>query len=156
MVDLEEERSKEIKRAQLLIEYRVQCAEKLYNDALRAVEAEAEVERRDLKKAMLFIIDEKRKRIKEHRDEEAIVSNDFVVAAPQTRNRRRIRGVAAATVAANITDGSLSLEQLLSVNKNGVKTTKRRNHDHILLLLCRAPVQTHSTAHLLLLESIIL
>ncbi|KAI8146906.1 Sds3-like-domain-containing protein [Fennellomyces sp. T-0311] len=134
ITDLEDERTKEISKAQLMMEYRIQCAEKLYSDALRAVEEEAEVEKRELKKAMLFIIDEKRKRIKEYRDEDIILSNDFVVTAPQTRNRRRTRG-AAATAVASITEGSLTLEQLLSMNKNGVKTTtKRRNNDHILFL----------------------
>ncbi|KAI7858007.1 Sds3-like-domain-containing protein [Circinella umbellata] len=131
IIDMEKERSKEIKNAQLYMEYRIQCAEKLYNDALHAVEEEAEVEKRDLKKAMLFIIEEKRKRIKEYRDEEISLTNDFVITVPQTRsNRRRTRGITTAISVEGIIDGTLTLEQILAVNKNnGVKTIKRRNND---------------------------
>ena len=56
---------------------------------------------------------------------------DFVITVPQTRsNRRRTRGATTTISVESITDGTLTLEQVLAVNKNnGVKTTKRRHND---------------------------
>lgn len=103
---------------------------------------------------MLAIIEEKRKRIREYRDEEMMLNGgmctkmyrtgylsltlmtmiiDSHVNVPQTRNRRRTRGAAAAAVAAvnGLSAAELTLEQVLR-NKNNSRTSKRRYNDHIL------------------------
>ncbi|KAI9320539.1 Sds3-like-domain-containing protein [Dichotomocladium elegans] len=124
VADMEKERAREFENASILMAYRIQYADKLYKKELWMVEDEAETERRELKKAMLAIIEEKRKRIKEYRDEDTPLSNDFVLSTPQTRNRRRTRG------STNGTGFQLTLDQLM-INKNGAKnhTNKRRNND---------------------------
>lgn len=43
VADLEKDHSKEIHNGQLMMQYRIQCAEKWYNEALRVVEEESEV-----------------------------------------------------------------------------------------------------------------
>ena len=43
VADLEKAHSKEIHNGQLMMQYRIQCAEKWYNEALRVVEEESEV-----------------------------------------------------------------------------------------------------------------
>lgn len=106
---------------------------------------------------MLAIIEEKRKRIREYRDEEMMLNGgmctkmyrtgylsltlmtmiiDSHVNVPQTRNRRRTRGAAAAAAAAavnGLSTAELTLEQVLR-NKNNSRTSKRRYNDHILFL----------------------
>ncbi|KAI7877156.1 hypothetical protein K492DRAFT_16939 [Lichtheimia hyalospora FSU 10163] len=112
-----------------MMQYRIQCAEKWYNEALRVVEEESEAEKRELKKAMLAIIEEKRKRIREYRDEEMMLNGDAPVNVPQTRNRRRTRGAAAAAAATNgLATAELTLEQVLR-NKNNNRAPKRRHND---------------------------
>lgn len=43
VADLEKDHAKEIHNGQLMMQYRIQCAEKWYNEALRVVEEESEV-----------------------------------------------------------------------------------------------------------------
>ncbi|CDH48948.1 predicted protein [Lichtheimia corymbifera JMRC:FSU:9682] len=128
VADLEKDHSKEIHNGQLMMQYRIQCAEKWYNEALRVVEEESEAEKRELKKAMLAIIEEKRKRIREYRDEEIMLNGDAPVNVPQTRNRRRTRGAAAAAVANGLSTAELTLEQVLRT-KNNNRAPKRRHND---------------------------
>lgn len=42
VADLEKDHAKEIHNGQLMMQYRIQCAEKWYNEALRVVEEESE------------------------------------------------------------------------------------------------------------------
>ena len=55
---------------------------------------------------------------------------DAPVNVPQTRNRRRTRGAAAAAVN-GLAAAELTLEQALR-NKNAIRAPKRRHNDHIL------------------------
>lgn len=88
---MQEERSKVIKRASLLLQYQLKQADSIFQETLRMVDEETEVtfvyhsndvslpsfsiqrEKQKLKRAMLAMIEEKRKKIKEYRDNEDLV-----------------------------------------------------------------------------------
>lgn len=106
IADLEEKRRKTIDDARLMMIYQISCVDQAFQLKAKVVQEESLAEKRELQQSMFMVLEEKRKKLKQDKDDEG----DFSIH--ETRNRRR-----------------------LLRKKGEPTTTTKRKQDHILFFL---------------------
>ncbi|KAL1928467.1 hypothetical protein VTP01DRAFT_2823 [Rhizomucor pusillus] len=115
LAEMQEERSKVIKRASLLLQYQLKQADSIFQETLRMVDEETEREKQKLKRAMLAMIEEKRKKIKEYRDNEDLVG---LTTRKYSKDQRQTRS-------STPSNAAIDIDKFL---QNSRRVASRRRH----------------------------
>ncbi|KAI9285149.1 Sds3-like-domain-containing protein [Umbelopsis sp. AD052] len=131
MADLEKTRQHVIYQARMIMEYHITCTNEQFQAEISSLEDEYTAEKQGMRDMMLNALEEKRKRLRDEKDNENDIANDIFFSTHQTRNRKRImrkRG------------GILETESLAHYRSPNsvVNAVAKRRHatDHILLYAC--------------------
>ncbi|KAH8549199.1 Sds3-like-domain-containing protein [Umbelopsis sp. PMI_123] len=128
IADLEKVRQQVIHQARLIMEYHITCTDEQFQTEISSLEDDYTAEKQGMRDMMLNALEEKRKKLRDEKDNENDIANDIFFSTHQTRNRKRImrkRG--------GILDAE-SLAHYRSPNSVVNAVAKRRHAtDHILL-----------------------
>ncbi|GAB5593636.1 hypothetical protein Unana1_08536 [Umbelopsis nana] len=88
--DLEKARQQVIYQARLIMEYHIDCTNEQFQAEIAGLEEDYLAEKQAMRDMMLNALEEKRKRLRDEKDNENDIANDIFFSTHQTRNRKRI------------------------------------------------------------------